>query len=181
MQFYHLWTVISTSILSSSSTCSRPLPSIGLKHHLTSQEIVYPFSRYQPYCKPRTESVPLKHCNWKFCNSLGLEISPIHHIKAVDKWVLGGAEAPPIFWYFYVKDIAHSGQLLMMYSESYSTPKLKNLSTAMHMAASLLWTLLLYCFTCNTNHVYGSWSKRTIIFIRMKGFPMLQSDSCSIN
>ena len=40
--------------------------------------------------------------------------------KAVDKWVLGGAEAPPNFWHLYLKDIAHSHstQLLMMCSES---------------------------------------------------------------
>ena len=36
--------------------------------------------------------------------------------KAVDKWVLGGAEAPPNFWHFYVKCIAHthSTQLFMI-------------------------------------------------------------------
>ena len=40
--------------------------------------------------------------------------------KAIDKWVLGGAEAPPNFWYLYLKDIAHSHstQLLIMCSES---------------------------------------------------------------
>ena len=40
--------------------------------------------------------------------------------KAVDKWVLGGAEAPQNFWYLYLKDIAHShsAQLLIMCSES---------------------------------------------------------------
>ena len=26
-------------------------------------------------------------------------------LKAVDKWVLGGAEAPPNFWHLYLKDI----------------------------------------------------------------------------
>ena len=30
--------------------------------------------------------------------------------KAVDKWVLGGAETPPKFLNFYVKDLAHSTQ-----------------------------------------------------------------------
>ena len=38
----------------------------------------------------------------------------------IDKWVLGGAEAPPNFWHLYLKNIAHSHstQLLMMCSES---------------------------------------------------------------
>ena len=35
--------------------------------------------------------------------------------KAVDKWVLGGAEAPPNFWHFYVKRIAHSTQHTTVY------------------------------------------------------------------
>ena len=30
--------------------------------------------------------------------------------KAVDKWVLGGVEAPPNFWHFYVKCLTHSAQ-----------------------------------------------------------------------
>ena len=56
------------------------------------------------------------------------EIRPIYHIvekhwrelhlleigaaepKAVDKWVLGGAEAPENFCHFYVEGIAHSTQ-----------------------------------------------------------------------
>ena len=31
-------------------------------------------------------------------------------IKAIDKCVLGGAEAPPKFWHFCVEGIAHSSQ-----------------------------------------------------------------------
>ena len=43
----------------------------------------------------------------------------------IDKWVLGSAEAPPNFWYLYLKDIAlsHTPQRLIMCSEV-STPKL---------------------------------------------------------
>ena len=37
--------------------------------------------------------------------------------KAVDKWVLGGVEAPPNFWHLYIAH-SHSTQLLMMCSES---------------------------------------------------------------
>ena len=32
------------------------------------------------------------------------------HIKAIDKWVLGGAEAPTNFWHLYLKDVAQSTQ-----------------------------------------------------------------------
>ena len=32
------------------------------------------------------------------------------HIKAIDKWVLGGAEAPPNFWHLYLKDVAQIAQ-----------------------------------------------------------------------
>ena len=59
---------------------------------------------------------------------------PVVYHKAVDKWMLGGAEAPPNFWHLYLKDIAHSQstQLLIMCSESYSTPKLENVSMALY-------------------------------------------------
>ena len=34
--------------------------------------------------------------------------SEVRYNMAVDKWVLGGAKAPPNFWHLYLKDIAHS-------------------------------------------------------------------------
>ena len=34
----------------------------------------------------------------------------MHKRKAINKWVLGDAEAPPNFWHLYLKDVAHTLQ-----------------------------------------------------------------------
>ena len=41
--------------------------------------------------------------HWYTCKSLLNTIGRVYTSKAVDKWVLGDAEAPLSFWPFYVK------------------------------------------------------------------------------
>ena len=54
------------------------------------------------------------------CTNYNKPLPLLLYEVAVDKWVLGGAEAPPNVWHLYLKDIAHSHstELLIMCSES---------------------------------------------------------------
>ena len=65
---------------------------------------------------------------------------PNYNHKAVDKLVLGGAEATQKIWYFYVNNISQTSYIVSKcFRKKASSPKLKNLSMAMLYTLSERW------------------------------------------